>query len=450
MASSLPDWCGWPNVHHHVHPTRCPSTTRSNVTALELLAFINLALLLQLAAGVGVAVWRRRSAPEAAHGVPAGDVAPTTSAAWPGWREFRVVRRVFEDAAQTQCSFHLAPVDGAPLTPFKPGQYLTFSLQLADTKRQITRCYSLSDGPAPAGYRITVKRMLPPAEHPELPPGVSSSHFHDRVQEGDILRVKAPAGQFFIDPDPAVPTVLIAGGIGITPMMSMLRWCVAQQPQRTIHLFYGLRHGGEHAFKQVLEELVASHPNFHLNVVYSRAGPGDVQGRDYQHAGHVDVDLLRRVLPHGRHRFYVCGPPPMMASLVPALSAWGVGKEDIHFEAFGPASMPLDPSTLAQPTEARTGGAALIDVPIDVRLDVQFSTAGRTLVWDGHDASLLDFAERHGVDVDSGCRSGSCGSCETKLIRGTVHYAHKPDHDIRPGHCLLCVGTPETALVLEA
>ncbi len=429
--------------------TRIACDIPNSVTALQLLVYINAALLLQLASGIAVAAWRRRSAQTAVPGLTVAEASSVAPGAWPSWRDFRVIRRSFEDAAKTQCSFHLEPVDGVALAPFKPGQYLTFSLRVAnsvseapDTERTITRCYSLSDCPRPTNYRVTIKRVPPPAGRPELPPGVSSSHFHERVREGDILKVKAPTGHFFIDPDPAVPAVLIAGGIGVTPMMSMLLWCLAEQPQRTVHLYYGLRHSGEHAFKQVLEQWVESHPNFHLNVVYSSAGPGDVRGRDYQHAGHVNVDLLRSSLPHGRHRFYVCGPPPMMASLVPALGAWGVRAEDIHFEAFGPASMPLDASALVQGADVRTGVIA----PIEVR----FIGAERTLVWDGHDASLLDFAERHGVEVDSGCRSGSCGSCETKLVSGTVRYAHRPDHDIRPGHCLLCVGTPESALVLEA
>lgn len=189
----------------------------------------------------------------------------------------------------------------------------------------------------------------------------------------------------------------------------------------------------------MLEEFSVSHPNFHLNVVYSNPGVGDVLGRDYQHAGHVDVDLLRRSLPNGHHRFYVCGPPPMMATLVPALGAWGVRAEDIHFEAFGPACVP---AALLPPTHA---GASLNE-----RHDVRFARAERTLVWDGHEASLLDFAERHGVEVHAGCRSGSCGTCETKLVSGTVRYANPPDHDIHPGHCLLCVGVPESPLVLEA
>jgi ferredoxin len=85
-----------------------------------------------------------------------------------------------------------------------------------------------------------------------------------------------------------------------------------------------------------------------------------------------------------------------------------------------------------------------------VPVEVTFRRSGRTLVWDGRDASLLDFAERHGVAVESGCRSGSCGSCETKLVTGAVRYAQRPDHDLAPGSCLLCVGTPGSALVIEA
>jgi ferredoxin-NADP reductase len=295
----------------------------------------------------------------------------------------------------------------------------------------------LSDRPDPSYYRVTIKRVPAPADHPEFAPGLSSNHFHDRVQVGDILRVKAPAGHFFIDPDPTVPVVLIGGGIGITPMISMLRWCLAEQPQRMVHLYYGLRNSHEHAFKQGLEQIAAAHPPLRLNIVYSRPGESDVEGRDFQHRGHVDVELLRRTLPHGRHQFYVCGPPAMMEALVPAVAAWGVPLPDIHYEAFGPASIKLP---------AVPAGPALLVAELEVR----FQRSGRTLAWDGRDPSLLDFAERHGISVESGCRSGSCGSCETRLVEGTVRYEHPPDHDVAPGHCLLCVGRPTSAVVLEA
>jgi uncharacterized protein len=126
-----------------------------------------------------------------------------------------------------------------------------------------------------------------------------------------------------------------------------------------------------------------------------------------------------------------------MQSLVPALAAWGVPEADLHFEAFGPASVRL-PS--AAPAMTGTGA----------EVEIRFQRSGRTLAWDGQDQNLLDFAERQGVAVESGCRSGGCGSCETQLLSGTVAYAQTPDHDIAPGHCLLCVGRPTSALVLSA
>lgn len=421
-----------------------PNYTAAPMTAAELLAFICAALLLQLAAGIGWAAWNRRAS---TRGVPVGAPASTSTrpdVAWEGWREFRVAQRAFEDASQSQCSFYLQPVDGRPLPAFKPGQFLTFAVDVdphiadgAAVTHAVTRCYSLSDRPDAAHYRVTIKRVPAPPDHPGFAPGRSSNHFHDRVRVGDILRVKAPAGHFFLDPDPDLPVVLIAGGIGITPMMSMLRWCVSHQPQRVAHFYYGLRNGGEHAFKQLLEAMAVSHPALRLNVVYSRPGESDLQGRDYQHRGHVDVELLRRTLPHGRHQFYVCGPTAMMQALVPALAEWGVPVADIRFEAFGPASIKLP-------------GAAAAVAPSTSGVEVRFQRSGRTLTWDGSDASLLDFAERHGVEVESGCRSGGCGSCETRLLQGEVEYEHPPDHDVAAGHCLLCVGRPSSALVLEA
>jgi hypothetical protein len=413
------------------------------VTAVQLLAWIIAALLLQLAVGIAVVVRRRRLAAPATP-IPADATSNRPELARAGWREFRVAQRSFEDAARTQCSFHLQPVDGQPLPAFRPGQFLTFSLEVAagadgeePARRAITRCYSLSDRPDPAEYRVTIKRVPAPPDHPEFAPGLSSNHFHDHVQIGDILRVKAPAGHFFIDTDPNEPVVLIGGGIGITPMMSMLRWCIANQPQRPVHLYYGLRNSDEHAFKSTLEDMAASHPALRLHVVYSRPLAADVLGRDYQHPGHVDVELLRQTLPHGRHQFYVCGPPAMMQTLVPALAEWGVPVADIHYEAFGPASVKLP-------------GAPEPAAPVAAGVEVKFQRSGRTLVWTGRDTSLLDFAERHGIEVESGCRSGGCGSCETRLLDGSVQYEHTPDHDVAAGHCLLCVGRPATSLVLEA
>jgi ferredoxin-NADP reductase len=238
-----------------------------------------------------------------------------------------------------------------------------------------------------------------------------------------------------------VPVVLIAGGIGITPMMSMLRWCLwPNSRQRPVHLYYGVRNRPRACLQVDAGRTGRFTPVLRLNVVYSRPQPGDVPGRDFQHAGHVDVELLRRTLPHGRHQFYVCGPPAMMQSLVPALRDWGVqaGRHPLRGLRPGHRAPATPTSNEPQPDAVHSARGAV-------------QRSGRTLAWDGQDANLLDFAERHGLAVESGCRSGSCGACETRLLSGVgAPTPSRPDHDIAKGHCLLCVGKPQSALVLEA
>jgi hypothetical protein len=348
-----------------------------------------------------------------------------------------VARREFEDTAHSQCSFYLEPVDGAPLPAFRPGQFLTVGID-AGAEGMITRCYSISGVPDARGYQITIKRAaIPPDAGP--PRLAASCHFHDSVAVGDRIKVRAPAGQFFIKSDSTATAVFIAGGIGITPVLSMLLSMLSKQPERKVHLYYGVRNGDEHAFKAQLARLASLHRNFQLHIAYSQPGPRDEKGRDFQHSGYLSVDLLRSTLPHGPHEFYVCGPPGMMRSVIPALEAWGVDGKNIHFEAFGPAS-----------GNAVLGVSKTGSLEPKVSFEVQFRRAGRTLAWDGSDVSLLALAERHGIAIDSGCRSGSCGSCETGLIEGDVHYASPPEFDASAGHCLMCVAVPRSALVLDA
>ena len=362
--------------------------------------------------------------------------------AWNGFRAFRVARRAYEDTAQTQCSFYLEPEDGLPLPAFKPGQFLTFSLLFAAkdaAARKLIRCYSLSDRPTPDQYRVTIKRALAPAEPAGLPAGTASSYFHDQVHTGSTLQIGAPSGRFYLNAESDTPVVLIAGGIGITPMMCMLRWCAQQQQQSLVHLYYGVRNSSEHAFKAVLEEMARKQPQLRLHTVYSKPLTEDRQGPDYQHTGYVDLALLKKTLPHDMHQFYICGPAAMMACLVPDLVAWGVASADLHFEAFGRATESLP----ADMTQAQ-------GLPASAPISVHYQRSGRTLSWRGQQSKLLDFAEAHGIKVESGCRSGSCGSCVSTLVYGTVGYDRSPDFDMATGQCLLCVGKPLEALTLDA
>jgi ferredoxin-NADP reductase len=404
------------------------------VTALELLGLISMALLAQIIVAITYVVLRAKPA------LP--QVIPPlarVNEAWPGLRAFRVRTREDEDAAITQTSFYLEPVDGLPLPPYRAGQFLTFQFDLPDaggSVRPVMRCYSLSDRPDRQAYRITVKRIPSPPGRPDLPPGLVSNHLHEHVKPGAILQVRAPAGVFVLADDASSPTVLIAGGIGITPLFAMARAALVAQPDRTFHLFYGVRDSRDLVFETDLVALAEHHPNFHLTIVQSAPLPIEAEADEFHETGFIDTALLRRILPHGQHQFYVCGPPPMMASLVPALRDWGVARDAVHYEAFGPASI--------------ESAEDIATVSLDTPLAVQFKEAKRTLSWTGEDTNLLDFAERSSVAIPSGCRSGSCGTCETAIISGTVRYAQLPSFDITEGQCLPCVAVPTSDLVLAA
>ena len=427
------------------------------MTSLVLLLWIAGGILLQLVIYLGIGFWRnwldyqvlRSRAAELdipMQPLVARDEQEAAAPAWAGTRTFRVERRGLEDVKQEVCSFYLVPEDGLALVPFLPGQFLTFRLDIPTSTgvtESAVRCYSLSDAPRTDSYRVSIKRAASPAGS-QFAPGRSSNFFHDQVAVGARLQVRAPSGHFHIDGGDA-PVVLIGGGIGITPMLSMLNWALIEQPGREIWLFYGVRHSGELVMKSHLEALAAAHPNFHLRVCCSDPAAEDVAGRDYQHRGRIDVDLLRRQLPLKPYHFYICGPTPMMESLVPALDEWGVPDARIHYEAFGPASIKRKksaPATLAAAPPSTMPASANGIV-------VTFAQSGKQLPWQPAAGTLLDFAEANGITVNSGCRAGGCGSCQTTIRAGEVAYRQLPDFDPEPGSCLLCVCTPLTSVTLD-
>ncbi|MDO8925577.1 MAG: 2Fe-2S iron-sulfur cluster-binding protein [Sideroxyarcus sp.] len=422
------------------------------MTSSSLLLWIAFGIALQVAIWLGIEFWRHWLEYQGLRsGVPVqvGSLLPAAPqfgalsepaliAAWSGLRPFRVERRVVEDGAQTVCSFYLVPEDGEALPSFLPGQFLTFRLDVSPAEgasEQIIRCYSLSDAPRPDYYRVSIKRVPAPAGR-DVPPGRSSNHFHDQVAVGSVLQVRAPSGHFHIDRSDA-PVVLIGGGIGITPMLSMLNWCLNEQPGRELWLFYGVRNSRELVMKSHLEQLAAAYPNFHLRFCFSDPLPEEVAGRDYHFASRIDVRLLRAELPLKPYHFYICGPTPLMESLVPALEDWGVPDAHIHFEAFGPASI------------KRRSAAAQPAVTTQSDIVVTFARSGKQFQWQPDAGNLLEFAEANGIAVDSGCRAGGCGSCQTTITSGEVSYGQAPEFDPEPGSCLLCTCIPKTSVTLE-
>ncbi len=357
---------------------------------------------------------------------------------WSGFRTFVVDRKVKE--SETITSFYLAPKDGEPLPGYLPGQFLTFRLLVPGESKPVTRTYSLSDSPNhPDYYRVSIKRLLAPKNRPDLPPGLSSSYFHDHLEPGAELCVKSPRGVFHLDPTDDSPVVLLSGGVGLTPVISMLNAIVEAGSKRAVWFVHGAREGREHAMGAHVRRVAAENDNVHVHVCYSQPGAKDVEGRDYQSWGRVDVDLLKNVLPPAVYDFYLCGPTPFMKSLYGGLLEWGVAETRINYEFFGPASALVEGAADAKPAATpRSDGV----------FQVTFAESGLTAKWDPSAENILALAEAHGLRPAFSCRTGICHTCSTKLIEGEVEYVTEPLDRPDPGCVLICCSRPKTDVVI--
>ncbi len=355
---------------------------------------------------------------------------------WNGQRKF-VVKKIVQEADGI-ASFYLYPHDKKPLPSFRPGQHLIFNLHMPGRVKDLIRCYSLSNGPTQSEwYRVSIKQVPAPLGTPDAPPGVASNYFHTQLNEGDILDVKAPSGKFFLDTNKHSPVVLLAGGIGITPMLSMIDTLTANKTEREFWLLYGMQNRRDQVMKEHLEALDTQFPNMHLHIFHSKPESPVPSGSQGVHQGHISVDVLKQLLPSNNYEFYVCGPPPMMNAVVPQLKEWGVPDSKVFSEAFGPASVKKAPP----PQKAQPDGPAV---------EVVFAKSGKTLPWDNAIESLLEFAENEGIVIDSGCRSGSCGTCLTAIKSGEVVYHTTPGEKPEAGSCLPCISIPKSNIVLDA
>jgi nitric oxide dioxygenase len=253
---------------------------------------------------------------------------------WVGWREFAVDRIVPE--SEVIKSFHLRPRDGGQLMAFRPGQYLTIQFDIPG-HRTVLRNYSISSAPGREHYRISVKREEPPDTAPYAPPGLASGYLHEEVRPGTVVRVSPPAGEFFLDDEDRRPVALLSGGVGLTPVMSMLEHLVERGLPRETWYVHAALHGRHHAMKQYVRDVAVAHGAFHPAVFYEFPTPEDVAGRDYDVAGRITMEWLKGAVPMADADFYFCGPRGFMRMLAIGLRALDVPEERIHLEFFGPA-----------------------------------------------------------------------------------------------------------------
>jgi ferredoxin-NADP reductase len=294
---------------------------------------------------------------------------------------------------------------------FTPGQFLTIRVRLEG--RDVVRCYSLSSSPAARGYLdISVKRQ-----------GLVSNLLHSTVRPATLVSIKAPAGAFTYPSDDVRPLLLIAGGIGITPLLSMLRHATETDPARSVTLLYSVRTETQLAFRDEICALERRHPQ--VRVVFAASG-GPTSPDVYP--GRIDESLVLTTVPDVRNAIaLICGPQPMIDGMRALLARLGVPDPQIRFERFEAA--------------VAAAGAKHIETPLVASAHRMRCTRSGSEVPVVTGQSVLEAAEAGGVAIDSLCRAGVCGTCRTRVVEGAVECDSTAldAADREQGYVLACV-----------
>lgn len=366
----------------------------------------------------------------------------TSTRRWSG--QLRVAHIINE--TPTVETYRLVPLEGNELPfNFLPGQFLQVEVE-PETGKPARRSYTIASSPTQRAYvEITVKRE----EH-----GVVSKILNEKLNVGDLLKVSGPFGSFTFTGSDAESIVLIAGGVGITPVMSVLRYLTDIAWNGEIFLLYGARETEEFVFREDIERLERRHANLHVLASMQRS-PGTVWlGPE----GNLTKELVSSAVPRiVERRIHLCGPPPMMTSVQSILIELGVPEAQIHTEAFGPASLPIEnaPSAVTGATEHGPvqRAAARVDNSDVAATTVTFSVSGVSAPLRS-DETVLEASERAGVEIPFSCRVGDCGVCVVKLLQGSVTMgveAGLQASDKAEGYVLACQAKCSSGpLVVEA
>jgi uncharacterized protein len=347
-----------------------------------------------------------------------------------GFHPLKLVAQLRESSIIT--SFYLTPVDPKQWRDFVPGQFLTFKIPNAGGTGFVPRNYSLSGPCGMAGeYRVSIKRETG---------GLASSFFHDLLKAGDTVMALAPRGDFALDRTSPRPVVLLSGGVGLTPMVSMLH-DLAKANDRQVLFLHACENGDVHALRDEVLGLLNNRDGLRPHFVYRNPTEQDHAAANFDSEGVVTKALLQSLLPLDDYDSYLCGPPAFMHAIYRTLRELGVPKLRIAYEFFGPATV-LDAEV--KPATPKPTVAISSDLPI-----IEFRKSGITANWDGASESLLAFAEAQGLSPAFSCRAGICSTCKAGVISGDVEYFEDPLDDVEKGFALLCCAKPAGSMILD-
>ncbi|HFY9913538.1 TPA: molybdopterin dinucleotide binding domain-containing protein [Klebsiella pneumoniae] len=350
---------------------------------------------------------------------------------WEGRKTFKVIELKKEADNVTTVTFQSNSEGYLP--DYEPGQHITVSCcPMSDSEEIVTRAYSLT-GPAfvhdRKTYSISVRHQKATDEKGEYVEGIMSSYINTHLQIGKDVELTPPGENFIVPLNAVQPVVIFAGGIGITPFISYLESINPQAEGPEIWLFYANQNSRLHAFKKRIAELNASIDRLKVINIYNQPLDCDIPGLDYDRAGYVGAGDVEAYLIENNARYYMCGPQPMMDAISRGLQERGVPAFAIFYEIFrSPTKINNDPS---------------------LRHKVIFAKSGREEIWTTDKGTLLNFGEKLGIKMPSGCRVGQCESCSTKVIAGNVQHLNgvEPSDE---GACLTCQCIPAGDITIDA
>lgn len=372
--------------------------------------------------------------PTAGAGHGNAGLAPAAAAhpAPPGFRQLAVTAIDRESA--DVLSLTMQSTDGLPLARALAGQYVVIRLPLS-AAGPLFRSYSLSGPPSTERYRISVKIE---------PHGEAGTYLREHIQVGDALDVSSPRGSFTLESQDR-PVVFVSAGIGATPVLAMLHELAAVRSTRQVLWLHAARDRQHHPFTAEVHRLMLALPHGRSYVCYSRPGPDDKIGDDFDAAGHLSQSVLEKIGISQDADIYLCGPNRFMTDMKEALAALGVPPERIHVEIFN-GSEAMNPGVVATGTRPP-------HLPKDAANEgplVSFARSGIAARWKASAyQSILELAEACDVPVRWSCRTGVCHNCESGLVSGTVVYGPDPLDAPAEGNLLVCCSQPVGDVVID-
>jgi ferredoxin-NADP reductase len=351
---------------------------------------------------------------------------PPVTANWRG--QLRVASIVTESPGVK--TLRLVPASGDRFLPFTfvPGQFLNVAFWIGGAR--MNRSYSISSSPTQRDYvELTVRRE---------PRGAVSRHIDDLVKVGEVIEAGGPVGKFTFKGTEADSIVLLSGGVGITPMMSIARYLTELSWGGDIFFIYTCRTPADFIFADELAALGRRNPKLHVAVTISKPEGTDWKGS----RGRITKEFLVQAVPGlASRRVHVCGPPSLMDTARTMLAELGVPVDSLKTEAFGAVKL----------TAAAAGATAKPSAPATGPL-VTFSTNHKSAKIHT-DQTILELSEELSIGIEFSCRVGTCGVCKVKMTSGEVEMAVQDaldDDDRKNGMILACQAKPNSAVAVEA